>query len=338
MSIRQGKNGISAEIILDSISEVGIRLTTFELVYPRIIHAELMTHRVFSRNAASSRAIPFTKMKEQLTAAPVRFGAANKGMQDTGEDFAAMVRAPDNGYSCLPNVAWEYARNSAIDWATAFHDAGYHKQIYNRLTEPFQMMKTIVTATEMPNFFWLRNDVAADPTLQELARVMFDVYNNSKPTLLKSGEWHLPYVGSCYDYKEKNSIGTGDFGLVYFIGAAQLSLEDAIKVSSARCAAVSFRNEDYDLEKSQQVYDRLVGDERKHSSAMEHQATPMAEWCENIEDCTGGIPSTIINNPILPKTWEKGISHIDRDGQLWSGNFRGWIQHRKLIDGENRTS
>jgi len=328
-----GKNGISATMVLDSISESGVRLTTFELVYPRIIHSELMTHRMFSRNAASSRAIPFAKMKEQLTAMPVRFGAANKGMQDTGEDFEAMVSDPDNGYSCLPNVAWEYARNSAIDWATAFHDAGYHKQIYNRLTEPYQMIKTIVTSTEMPNFFWLRNDVAADPTLQELARVMFEVYNESKSTLLKAGEWHLPYV-DCYVYVD------GRDGVHYGImdethGVVELSLEDAIKVSSARCAAVSFRNSDYDLAKSIVVYDRLVGDERKHSSAMEHQATPIQH--ESYIQNDSGIESRT-NSPPRTNTWEQGISHMDHDGQLWSGNFRGWVQHRKLIDGENHTN
>lgn len=326
-----GKNDISATMVLDSVSQDNIRLVTFELIYPRIIHAELMTHRMFSRNAASSRAIPFAKMQEQLTAVPVRFGAANKGMQDTGIDGDFIVKGEyvyntwtgeEEQENLKPEHAWDRAKESAVFWSTAFHDAGYHKQIYNRLTEPFQMIKTIVTATEMYNFFWLRNDGAADPSLQELARVMFETYNTSVPTLLKSGEWHLPYVKTQYDRNGKLEYIIDD-GVNFEL---ELSLEDAIKVSSARTAAVSFRNTDYDLEKSKIVYDRLVGDERKHSSALEHQSTPM--------QIKYGVDYNI-NCPSFSDTWEKGISHMDRDNNLWSANFKGWIQHRKLIDGEN---
>lgn len=321
--IATGKNGISATMLLDSVSEEGMRLQTFELVYNRAVHSELMTHRCFSRNAASSRAIPFDKMKEQLTAVPVRFGAANRGMQDTGEEFIADV------YGISHEHAWDEAKKDALHWATAFYEAGYHKQIYNRLTEPFQMIKTIVTSTEMDNFFWLRNDTAADPTLQELARVMLEVSDNSEPTLLRCGEWHLPYVDTTYNDDTD--------ALIYHIGERQgseltiLTLEDAIKVSSARCAAVSFRNEDYDLQKSIAVYERLVGDERKHSSAMEHQATPMMP--ETIQYCKNG--QVLLNNAAFSFSWQEGVSHADREGNLWSGNFQGWIQHRKLINGEN---
>ena len=82
----KGKANIVARVVCDSISHDGVRLTTFECEYPRIIHSELMAHRMLSRNAASSRAIPFEKMLQQLDGKPVRFGAANKGMQDTGEE------------------------------------------------------------------------------------------------------------------------------------------------------------------------------------------------------------------------------------------------------------
>jgi thymidylate synthase ThyX len=77
---------ISAKIIADSISEseYGDRITTFELEYPRFIHGELMTHRLFSRNAASSRAIPINKMMDQVLTAPampVEWGLNKSGMQ-----------------------------------------------------------------------------------------------------------------------------------------------------------------------------------------------------------------------------------------------------------------
>ena len=187
------------------------------------------------------------------------------------------------------------------------------------------MMKTIVTATELYNFFWLRNDVAADPTLQELARCMKEAYDSSKPRVLSEDHWHLPYVNSRY------------YGLtgerIFDINGEDLTIEDAIKVSAARCAAVSFRNEDYGLEKCREVYDRLVGDERKHASALEHQARPIKEM-DNVPKGSN-YPTEMINVPEWAESWEPGVSHSDRSGQLWSGNFKGWIQYRKLISGEN---
>jgi thymidylate synthase ThyX len=332
----EGKEGISTTIIKDSISPQGIRLVTFELVYPRIIHSELMTHRMLSKNAASSRAIPFAKMQEQLTGRPVRFGQANPGMQDKGEDFTAKVicDVQENGGTWregyfTPEEAWDYAREMSMSFSQSFYDAGYAKQVFNRLTEPFQMMKTLVSGTEWANFFWLRNDVAADPTLHELAHCMKEAYDTSVPTLLQPGEWHLPYVGAGHPFCRPD----GNFH--YWIEDEEgepvwLSLEEAKKVSAARCAAVSFRNTDYDLKKSLEVYDRLVGDERKHASAFEHQATPMQAKFEGSVHMAGGI------NYEDRLSWEAGVSHMDRQGNLWSGNFKGWIQHRKLIPGENK--
>ena len=313
---------IKATLICDSINEQGNRLTTFELDYPRLIHSEFLTHRQFSRNAASSRAIPFDKMLEQLDGVPSRFGAAQKGMQDNGEEHEIPVLCGHDA-----RETWELAKQESIKFSRLFKEAGYHKQIYNRLTEPYQMIKVVVSATEYDNFFWLRDDVMADPTIAELARKMKEAYDDSIPQLLKAGEWHLPYVFTDFamiDEKTKQ---------IYFSRDEvdmrdNITLEQAIKVSAARCAAISYRNEDYGLEKCLQLYERLVGDERKHSSALEHQATPIEEhW----EDFNVGHP---LNDPHYPYTWEEGISHADRDGNLWSGNFRGFIQHRKTIKGE----
>lgn len=320
----EGLFGIKATVLAHSISPQGIEFITYEIEYPRIVLAELNTHGMLVRNSASSRAIPFKKMVEQLTARPIRFGQANPGMQDKGEDYDASI----NGY----NVGqwWDLAKKSAIRFATELFEAGYHKQVYNRLTEPFQMMKTVISGTEWNNFMWLRDHGAADPTIAELARCIKEARALSKPMKLSPGEWHLPYVESLRD----------DFGdLCYYIedasgvgGLRALSLDEALKVSSARCAAVSFRNEDYGVAKSTEVFERLVGDERKHASAFQHQATPMAQKTTVLR---GDEFISLVNDPRDPFTWEPGVSHADRQGQLWSAQLRGWVMHRKLIDGEN---
>lgn len=331
MSVKiEGECGVSATVLCDSISEAGVRLLTFEITYPRIILSELNTHRMLSKNSASSRAIPFKKMQENLTGRPVRFGEANPGMQDRGENFKATVAGRKGGFGRFTaehtaEEAWEEARKDAAFWSKAFYEVGFHKQVYNRLVEPYQMVKTVITATEWGNFFWLRDDVAADPTIALLARCMREAQAVSTPDMLKSGEWHLPYVDVLRSvdgtpplyYLSADDIGTG----------GHISLEDAIKVSCARSAAASFRNTDYGLEKCKEVYERLVGDERKHSSALEHAATPM-EHVDILEH---------VNMPGWPETWQEGVSHADRQGQLWSGNFKGWVQHRKTVDGENYT-
>lgn len=326
----KGMSNISAKILADSINEQGNRLTSFEIEVPRIVWSEFLTHGMLCRNAASSRAIPFDKMNEQLTGQPVRFGKANKGMCDAGEHSELI-----NGLY-TPEEWWKLAKLSAINFARGFKEAGYAKQIFNRPTEPYQQIKAVVSMTEFDNFAWLRNHEAADPTIAELARCMQEAREKSVPQLLKAGEWHLPYVD-----KIKNKAGDtlyGDF-IPHSIEPAPakeftvFSLEDAIKVSCARTAAVSFRNEDYGLEKCLEVYARLIGDERKHASAMQHAATPMHKKVENIG--THMTRKDYINIPDDPSSWEKGISHSDRSRKLWSAQYKGFVMHRKTIPGEN---
>jgi hypothetical protein len=251
-------------------------------------------------------------------------------MQDKGEDFDALVEIPSwsSGNDLIPEEAWALAADCAMEWSESFYEAGYHKQVYNRLTEPFQMMKTVISGTEWNNFFWLRDDGAADPTIAELARCMREAREASMPTLLQAGMWHLPYVKTYMDTYGSIVYTITAEDQRTFTAADFLTLEDAIKVSCARSAAVSFRNVDYGVEKCREVYDRLVGDERKHASALEHAATPMQEYT--------GRTFGRENDPRIPATWQDGISHVDRKGQLWSGNFKGWVQHRKTIKGENK--
>jgi hypothetical protein len=320
---------------------------------------------MLSKNSFSSRAVPFDKMVQQLYGKPVRFGANQGGMQDKGEDYDAKVLIPGYLYVAFseylyqyhpgPSIedlmdegklvveastAWEFHKFLSIGLAGAINDAKYHKQVYNRLTEAHQIMKTVLSGTEVENFFWLRDHKAADPTLAELARVMNEARKASTPQLLQAGEWHLPYVDWIRDVNGKQQfyIRAEEPATMEGMGlATPLTIEQAIKVSCARCAAVSYRNEGYGLEKSIEVYDRLVGDDRKHASAFEHQATPVREWGYYPHSNPEYNNKVQYNHPWIPYTWEEGITHVDRKGKLWSGNLRGWKQYRKLIPGENYT-
>lgn len=322
----EGKCGIKATVLAHSISQAGVELITYELEYPRLILAELNTHRMLSRNSFSSRAVPFEKMIQQLSGRPVRFGANQAGMQDKGEDYNAPVRGTWGEAPVSPEMAWEDYRDQSIRAAKAFKEAGYHKQVYNRLLEPFQMMKTVISGTEWSNFWWLRDDEAADPTIAELARCMREAKEASTPNELKPGQWHLPYMDWMMD-DDGEQVFFLKKGESYNDGITIITLDQALKISCARCAAVSYRNEGYGLEKSVELYDRLVGSDKKHASALEHCATPMKEMEFQVE--------YEVNVPTDPSTWEEGISHMDKKGNLWSGNFRGFIQHRKTIKGEN---
>lgn len=305
------KDQIQVEIIADSISEAGKRITTFCLEYPRIIHSELMTHRLFSRNAMSSRAIPIKTMIQQVMAdpaMPVRFGSNQPGMQDKGGGHGELIRA---GYTA--EEWWKLAAISAAKFAEGFADAGYHKQIGNRLLEPFQRMKTVLTATEFENFWWLRVDKDADPTIYALAEVMYKELRNSSPSLLKPGQWHTPYV-----YVSEKADGS--FGNYYVVdeagGSVELTLEEALAISASCCAQVSYRRLNNTKDKALDIYDKLLSGNKVHASPFEHIATPMGE--NEVSLWWDGQASD-------------GVTHMDRDGKLWSGNLCGWIQYRQSV-------
>lgn len=288
---------IKAEIIAHSKSSVnGKEIVTFSLEYPRFIHSELMTHRLFSRNAASSRAIPVAKMIEQVRndpACPVHWGKNQPGMQAKQE-----LKGMDLDSA---KESWQWAAKHAAHCAEAMALVGAHKQITNRLLEPFQMMKTVLTATELDNFFWLRKHPDAQPEIKLLAEKMWEALEVSDPVELASGDWHTPY-----------------FGAGYWLKDCGVSLEDALAISSSCCAQVSYRVLDDSLEKARDIYKKLVESKPVHASPFEHQATPM--------------PNFSATDFLRGKVWDvEGITHEDRDGNLWSGNFKSWIQHRQLI-------
>lgn len=296
-------NGIEAKIIADSVSPEGVRLTTLQLRYPRFIHAEFMTHRVFSRNASSSRAIPVAKLLDQIEeqpAMPIHWGKNQAGMQ-AREEHDEPIKIL-SGIKVEKEEAWKRAGMSASLFARAFMDAGYHKQIVNRLTEPFQFINVVCTATEYDNFFTLRLHEDAQPEIHNLAMKMKEAMIMSVPNLLEAGEWHLPYVSE----EEINTLNT----------------QEAIKCSTARCARVSYLNHDKtdpSVEKDIELHDMLVT--HGHMSPLEHQATPMSMLTPVGE---------VITLPQERMFTNAGVTHYDLSGQPWSGNFKGWVQYRQL--------
>lgn len=251
---------IEAKVIEDSVSEQGKRITTLQIKFHRFILPEFNTHRVFSRNFSSSRAIPTKKLLEQVRndpATPVHWGANQAGMQAERElEGDALKNA---------QFAWKRAAESAALMAETMSDLGAHKQIVNRIIEPFLWANGIVTSTEWDNWFELRAHPDAQPEIHELALRMQDAMAASAPRLLKAGEWHLPYITE----EERNDP-------FYEIEANKLSNMLA-KISAARCCRVSYlkhdgtkANKDEDLA----LFMRLAGAEPLHASPLEHQATP----------------------------------------------------------------
>lgn len=296
--------GFLVKLLCDSVTQGGFRLTTFEVTMPRIVLAEFNTHRVFSRNSASSRAIPVEKMIARVLEdpyVPSSWGQNQKGMQ-AGEEVSPYdaVKARD---------AWLRARDSAVRHANELLDIGIHKQTTNRLLEPFLWHTVIVSATEWSNFENLRDNPAAHPDIQTPARMIREARAKSSPELKLPGEWHLPFI-------------TPEDGV-----ALELMLEDPAedvlsRVSSARCARVSYLTHEgkRDLTEDLALYDRLVTP--GHLSPLEHAARPMTDaelrGFERMEYQWG-----------TSGEWEL-VGY-----RYFAGNFEGWIQKRKLVPGED---
>lgn len=264
----------AVKVIADSMNPDGQRLTTFQLEYPRFIHAEFMTHRVFSRNASSSRAIPVERMLKSVReqpAKPMHWGANQAGMQADKENDQS-VKIPDGllvaynafrGMSTLQGelppvvdrqMAWKFSAWLAAEMSEALSDAGYHKQVANRLTEPFQTMKVVVTASEYANFFALRDHSMAQPEIQDLAATMIAAMNSAPPVHLEWGQWHLPYL------TDADQV---------------LTTNGKLMVCTAKCARVSYDRHDGESANHLadfNLHERLVGSDPKHFSPAEHPA------------------------------------------------------------------
>ena len=288
----------NAKILLDSINPRGNRITTFVLDFPRWILAELNTHRVFSRNTASSRAIPIEKMIKMVRenpAIPVFWGKNQPGMQSKEELIGnELLNAKE---------AWLRARDRAVESAEELMECGMHKQYANRAIENFLYVKTILTGTEFENFFALRAHKDTQPEFQDLAYKMLDIYQLSEPNKLKAGEWHIPFGDNMNEQRlvdcdafaketEGMALGLGD-GYKDYISLFK------IKIATARCARVSYLNfegkDDYN--KDIELHEILA--KSGHWSPFEHSAMALST-------------------------------------SEYSGNFKGWKQYRKTFNEENR--
>ncbi len=315
---------ISAQIIKDSLNtDNGARLTTWILNYPRFVHAELLTHRMFSKNSASSRAIPIEKVIKEIEenpAMPIFWGKNQKGMS-AAEDLDDKVKrfrqfSDEFGNNVGEDLTdlqyakkiWLQARDGAIRFASSLQELGLHKQITNRLLEPWFYIRVILTATEFDNFFALRAHEDAQPELRALAYLMLEQYNNNTPECLKPGEWHIPF-GDKIDENRLNVLPfvmeeserldkmgfVGDYTSHYY--AKQ---EAKKRIAVARCARISYLNfegkDDYNADIH--LCDRLFKNNPKHLSPTEHVAQAVSQ-------------------------------------DVFIGNFRGWKQYRKFFDSEN---
>lgn len=306
---------IQTRIIADSTNWLGTRVTSLVLVYPRYIHSEFMTHRVFSKNSASSRAIKVDRLIDEVknnTVLP-KWTKEQKGMK--GE----LIK--DEILIDTLNLDWISARDTAIGEAGAFREKGVHKQHANRILEPFQHITIICTGTDWDNFFELRDHPDAMPEIQDLAQAIKLELLGSKPVYLEPGEWHIPFGDKFNDeeliersYKELYNgqnweVATKKTSIVEDV------LKTKLKVATARCARISYLTFDgvMDIEKDLSLYDKLLSQEPKHYSPTEHICrVPNESELKNFKSYYS-----------IDNKFNRG---------KYSNNLNGWIQLRKLIE------
>lgn len=261
------KPDIYAEVIEDTIHGTA-RLTTLKIRYHRMIHAEMLRHRTFGRGAASSRAIPVAKMAARATAEPIHWGLNQAGMQASTELTGWRLWAVKKVWRLSRRIAQRLSR--LLAWL------GAHKQIANRVTEPYQWMEEVISGTDWDNYFNLRAHDAAQPEIRAIAEAIREAMKASTPRRIVGdygpedvNNWHLPFItaeeraGVHYDHR-------GGVHLAVFLA----------KLSAARCARVSYLNHDGShpvQAKDLALFTKLTADPKAiHASPMEHQAYCLA--------------------------------------------------------------
>lgn len=296
------RQSFNVRVLAYSKSAHDVMAVSFYLMYPRFIHAEMLTHKDFSRSAASSRAIPVKKMLSQVwnnPAMPVYWGANMPGMQAKAELKGWKRHIAIN--------LWMLAGKVACVFAWFLTTVNLHKQIANRILEPWQLMHVTLTTSKLANFFNLRIHPDAQPEINYLATKMKLHFQMANAVILKKGQWHLPWI-SPIDFHEAREIS---FNLC-------IPQQEVLKrASTARCARSSYGTfaGERSLVKDLELYDKLIVMKPVHASPAEHQVTP---------DVAVG-----------------GLLHVTSNGKeeadiIWSqpklhGNMIGWIQHRKQI-------
>jgi hypothetical protein len=318
-------SSVKVEFIQGSTCAItGTSITTLVCEYPRAIHAQLLTHRVFSKNSSSTRAVPIKTAIKQVKANPAKYiwTKNQSGMQ--GE----VITDPNELFKI--NAAYELALLNACEFVKVLGDKeedgglNVHKQNAGRLLEPFQNIRICLTSTEWDNWDWLRIDADAQGEIAELAQAMKQARedNASKYLVLNNGEWHVPFIHRAECQK------TGKLQYFHPETSKELTLEQAKELSMSICAQTSYRKEDYSDEKTSTVIDRLFTGNKVHASPSEHQATPI----HNNSNMLGFVRT---DGKYLAyfdtSSWPEGVTHVDRNATYWSGNFKHWIQNRQLI-------
>jgi len=299
-----GPEGMYAKVVLDHISPDGIRLVTLETCAPKFIDAEFEKHRMLSSNSSSTRAIPIKTALLKANYLPSDLRKNERGMQGY-EKLSEKEKLDFN------SQLWDVK-----DVIEAFVERWMdkvHKQHLGRYFEAFTLQKKVVTATEWDNFFRLRIASDTQPEMLELARLMKQAMEMSVNEELLPGSWHLPYITD------------EDYGLIETL-TTEIPENVVRKISAARCARVSYMNHDQsnpDVEKDLGFAEKLMLS--MHMTPFEHQATPMP-WSRE---------STYIDVTAVDNLFDPGVSHLDKNGYYWSGNFKGWIQNRKLVELDN---
>ncbi len=323
----------AAKIIADSLSPHGERLTTMEVVIPRIVLAELNTHKMLSKNSASSRAMPVSKLMKMAMDDPYipeRFGINQKGMQS--EEYLTGVKAE------AARTEWLQARDNAMHQVKKLLDLGVHKQFTNRLLEPFLWHTCILTGTDWSNFFHLRCHPAAHPAIKNTADLMFDEYGANKPREVKYTDWHLPYF-----FPEDEAPAIEHTMQLNPHATCGEVTADRCRISAGRCARISYLTHDgkRDIGKDLDLYDKLVGP--GHMSPLEHPARPLTEdereqygmhhfvtdkgHTFSLKDYTA-MDGEIFNPYGTGKVTGHRTTH-------YCGNFDGFMQLRKTIPYEH---
>lgn len=285
-------------------------ILTLMLEYPRYIHSQLLTHRVFSKNSSSTRAVPLKASIQNIRENPAEyFWTLNQpGMQGKPVTDPIVRDAADS----ILFDAMESSIRAALMLGMPVLEGGLniHKQDAGRLLEPFQNIRVCLTSTQWDNWDWLRVDKAAQPAIDQLANMIKQVRELalSSAMVLQPGEWHLPFI-----VRKRND---DDVLKYYTEDGMAVTLEDAKMISMSSAAQTSYRKLDTTLEKADDMYEKLFTGDKVHASPSEHQATPIGQFTD-YGDNNGN--------------WPEGITHIDRKHQYWSGNFRNWIQLRQLI-------
>lgn len=302
----------TVQVIQDSRNLSGNRLTTYEIETYRYIWAEVLTHKMLNKNAQSSRAVPVKSVlsiNESNPVTPIVWGKNQGGMSASevleGEQLEEARKV------------WLELARTAFEGSKKLSDIGLHKMWANRPTEAFSRIKVVISGTEWDNFEWLRDDPdAAQPEIVDLARKVKQAKAESTPFLLFPGQAHVPYVE-----RQPSDFGDNPRDVHYYIpGEGRVGLDTALKISASCCGQVSYRKLDDSFEKAMEIYSRLFDGPKPHYSPCEHQGIAMK-----------GIKQSMVSR-VFNLPWEDGVSHVDRKGNLWSGNLQGFVQYRKLLE------